>query len=212
VADRLLNIIDPSFFVELGGEGENKGKSHDGSYDNLRDRTQETSYHPKWPDLPIIIRCAPRQLYSYSFFSSFDFSPFRRKTIPNYLQLTIEKILSGDMNFLFLFKVPQFSWLSMQTRLSATNQKKGKNINLKEKKNRSGIQLIFNPRSSAALISYSNFPVKAHRQLDSDEIPWEKKREIDWEKRTKYVFVTSKQVERFQHLPWLVFFLPRFTS
>jgi hypothetical protein len=59
----------------------------------------------------------------------------------------------------------------MQTRLSATNQKKGKNINLKEKKNRSGIQLIFNPRSSAALISYSNFPVKAHRQLDSDEIP-----------------------------------------
>jgi hypothetical protein len=28
------------------------------------------------------------------------------------------------MNFLFLFKVPQFSWLSMQTRLSATNQKK----------------------------------------------------------------------------------------
>jgi hypothetical protein len=59
----------------------------------------------------------------------------------------------------------------MQTRLSATNQKKGKNINLKEKKNRSGIQLIFHTRSSAASISYSNFPVKAHRQLDSDEIP-----------------------------------------
>jgi hypothetical protein len=89
----------------------------------------------------------------------------------------------------------------MQTRLSATNQKKGKNINLKEKKNRSGIQLIFHTRSSAASISYSNFPVKAHRQLDSDEIPRGKKREIDWEKRTKYVFVTSKRVERFQHLP-----------
>jgi hypothetical protein len=107
--DQLLNIIDPSFFVEGGGEGENKGKSHDGSYDNRRDRTQDTSYHPKWLDLPITIRCAPRQLYSYSFFSYFDFSPFRRKTVPNYLQLTIEKILSGDMNFLFLFKVPQFS-------------------------------------------------------------------------------------------------------